>query len=247
MEGIEECNFHDKVGHKNKQCINDRNSVNGSKYQGRNSSSPMTTKPIPCPVYTQQHTSMSSEEQTLYESRLGACGEFKKLMVEERTDVLTQANGCALCLDKTRDHHCNACQSITMLGIFFPRCMVQVDGSVCGANRHYLLHGLRNNFYNYMETREITKLFWEIRPPDIARLCGEVNLLMGMEDAELHPRLYQNMRNCRLVPSIIRTGYLVDGTHDTLNEESVQMAEYIYESHSVNQSGRQGTRPKWVN
>ena len=60
-EDVEKCYSCDKAGHERNQCVKGRNSEDGSNYQGRNIGSPITTKPISCPVGKQQHTPMSSE------------------------------------------------------------------------------------------------------------------------------------------------------------------------------------------
>ena len=70
---------------------------------------------------------------------------------------------------------------------------------------------------NYVEVRGVARLFKGIKPPDILRPSGEVDLLMGMEDAELHPRVLQCVSNLRLMSSIFGTRHLLDGTHGSLN------------------------------
>ena len=58
---VETCYSCDDAGLDSNQCVKGRNSEDGSNYQGRNIGSPITTKPISCPVCKQQHTPMSSE------------------------------------------------------------------------------------------------------------------------------------------------------------------------------------------
>ena len=105
------------------------------KYQTKKTKS-ISINLISCPACKQQHTLVSSGGRTLYKSRLGLCDDFKKMTVEDRVDVIAQANGCVLSLDWTGGHHCDACQSIAMGGRPFPSCTILTNGSSCGVNHH---------------------------------------------------------------------------------------------------------------
>merc|ERR1711872_933937 len=61
----------------------------------------------------------------------------------------------------------------------------------------------------------------------IARPTGDVDLLLGIQDADLHPYLAKPSKHCkgklRLLTSRFGTGYLLDGSHPEIKV----MASYL--------------------
>ena len=70
---------------------------------------------------------------------------------------------------------------------------------------------------DHVDIQPALKVFPEVRACDIFRPKGEVDLLLGIQDADLHPILTNPKKHrvgkLRLLSSRFGTGYLLDGTH----------------------------------
>ena len=68
------------------------------------------------------------------------------------------------------------------------------------------------------EFPELRGDYWKIRRP-----TGDVDLLIGIQDARLHPYLANPAEHCkgnlRLLTSMFGTGYLLDGSHPEIKVE----------------------------
>ena len=76
-----------------------------------------------------------------------------------------------------------------------------------------------------VDLRPALKVFPEVKDfYKIARPTGDVDLLLGIQDADLHPYLAKPSKHCkgklRLLTSRFGTGYLLDGSHPEIKVTS---------------------------
>ena len=73
------------------------------------------------------------------------------------------------------------------------------------------------------EFPELRGDYWKIRRP-----TGDVDLLIGIQDARLHPYLANPAEHCkgnlRLLTSMFGTGYLIDGSHPEIKVEPCHLS-----------------------
>ena len=73
------------------------------------------------------------------------------------------------------------------------------------------------------EFPELRGNYWKIRRP-----TGDVDLLIGIQDARLHPYLANPAEHCKvnlwLLTSMFGTGYLLDGSHPEIKVEPCHLS-----------------------
>ena len=74
----------------------------------------------------------------------------------------------------------------------------------------------------HVDIRPALKVFSEVNYQDILRPEGDVDLLLGIQDADLHPILANPAKHqvgkLRLLTSKFGSGYLLDGAHPRIKE-----------------------------
>ena len=74
----------------------------------------------------------------------------------------------------------------------------------------------------HVDVRPALKVFPEVNFHDISRPEGDVDLLLGIQDADLHPILANPTKHrvgkLRLLTSKFGSGYLLDGAHPEIKE-----------------------------
>ena len=71
-------------------------------------------------------------------------------------------------------------------------------------------------------------------PALMRRPEGEIDLLVGIHEAGLHPRVLSCVGNLRLMSNQFGSGYLLDGSYEQLSNSPVLLSREAYEkTHSV--------------
>ena len=74
-----------------------------------------------------------------------------------------------------------------------------------------------------MDIKPALKPFPGVREDEIFRLIGPVDILIGIQNAAIHPTTIEVSGNLRLLKTIFSTGKLVDGNSDSIHSEPVFM------------------------
>merc|ERR1711867_125806 len=131
-----------KLGHKQADCPN--KSTGG----GKKSHGTQATPPPRCPACASNHSSKDAKGKTWFKSRLSACSVFRSKTPEERAAIVTEAEGCSLCLDWTGEHKATKCKSTTGKGQSYEACIKPEGAGVCGKPHNTMLHGSTNRYCN---------------------------------------------------------------------------------------------------
>ena len=73
---------------------------------------------------------------------------------------------------------------------------------------------------------------------DIARPVGEIDLLVRIYEAGMHPVAQGTGGNLRLLKSRYGSGYLLDWSHKIVNGEELMMSEQAYQMTRATQSSK---------
>merc|ERR1711867_292140 len=102
----------------------------------------------------------------------------------------------------------------------------------------------------YVDVRPTLKVFPEVNFHDILRPEGNVDLLLGIQDADLHPILANPTKHrlgkLRLLTSKFGSGYLLDGAHPKIKEAAYGLNPAAKEKTRATFIMRKGSKPPKV-
>ena len=99
-------------------------------------------KPKRCSACGDHHTGTDADGKVFYINRLSVCEMFRGKSPEEKASIVQLAGVCDLCLDWTKNHKAEDCQSKDEQGKMFEPCkQLMKNGAPCGDWHNSLLHG----------------------------------------------------------------------------------------------------------
>ena len=141
----------------------------------------------PCPACQENHTWRMKDGSEKNSTRLSSCPVFRNKSANERAGIISQAQGCVLCLDWSGNHRRDSCEA-KVKGQKPSSCTMKSNGVVCGIHHHEMLHGTTQRYCNAITRGDLER---GVPEAVVHEEEGAVHALMQVQSVEVAgaPRL----------------------------------------------------------